>query len=136
MLLTFSVLGLLFLLKFNETKTYTFRWFAYTILSALFFTFSLSVKFVGFYSWCLGAVTICQYIWELLPTKALTNFQIGCQCLIRWCIFIGVSVGVYLTIFYVHLMILNKAGPHDSIMTSAFQVLSNCGNNFRQNLIL
>ena len=28
---------------------------------------------------------------------------------------------VYLGIFYIHLSILTKAGPHDSVMTSAFQ---------------
>ena len=32
-----------------------------------------------------------------------------------------VPVGVYLSVFYVHLSILTKAGPHDDIMTSAFQ---------------
>lgn len=32
-----------------------------------------------------------------------------------------VLIFVYLGIFYVHLSILTKAGPHDSVMTSAFQ---------------
>lgn len=122
LLLTFSLLGLLFLLKFHESKSFALSWFAYGILSALFFTFSLSVKYVGFYSWCLGAVTMCRHIWHLLPNKTLSNFQIGCQVLMRSLIFLSVSIGVYLAIFYVHLMILTKAGPHDSIMTSAFQV--------------
>lgn len=32
-----------------------------------------------------------------------------------------VITGIYLSVFYVHLSILTKAGPHDSVMTSAFQ---------------
>lgn len=32
-----------------------------------------------------------------------------------------VIASVYLSIFYVHLSVLTKAGPHDSVMTSAFQ---------------
>ena len=32
-----------------------------------------------------------------------------------------VPVAVYLAVFYVHLSVLTKAGPHDNVMTSAFQ---------------
>jgi len=33
----------------------------------------------------------------------------------------GVPAVIYLTIFYIHLAVLSRAGPHDSVMTSAFQ---------------
>jgi len=36
-------------------------------------------------------------------------------------ILLVVPVAVYLSIFYVHLSILTKTGPHDDIMTSGFQ---------------
>ena len=32
-----------------------------------------------------------------------------------------VPVAVYLAVFYAHLSVLTKAGPHDNVMTSAFQ---------------
>jgi dolichyl-phosphate-mannose-protein mannosyltransferase len=32
-----------------------------------------------------------------------------------------VPVGVYIAVFYAHLSLLTKAGPHDNVMTSAFQ---------------
>lgn len=36
-------------------------------------------------------------------------------------IFIVIPICLYMGIFYIHLNILYKAGPHDSVMTSAFQ---------------
>src|SRR5207237_139302 len=32
-----------------------------------------------------------------------------------------IPLAVYILTFYIHLSVLNKAGPHDSVMTSAFQ---------------
>jgi len=32
-----------------------------------------------------------------------------------------VPLFVYISVFYVHLRILSKTGPHDSLMSSAFQ---------------
>lgn len=44
-------------------------------------------------------------------------FQLGVYLLN----FLMIPIIVYTTIFYVHLSLLTKAGPHDNIMTSAFQ---------------
>ena len=122
MLLTFSTLALLFLLKFHESKLFALNWFGYGALSGIFFAASISVKFVGFYSCSLGAITICFYLWRLLPDRHVSNLQIAAQCFCRCLLFAAIPVAVYVGVFYVHLGILYKAGPHDSIMTSAFQV--------------
>lgn len=34
---------------------------------------------------------------------------------------LGIPVILYLLFFYVHLMLLYRSGPHDQIMSSAFQ---------------
>lgn len=94
----------------------------YGLLSAVFFTMSVSVKFVGFYSCCLGAVTIARNLWQQLPNRELSNIRLTVQVLARCLIFAAIPIGLYVGVFYVHLGILYKAGPHDSIMTSAFQV--------------
>jgi len=39
----------------------------------------------------------------------------------RLLIFVGIPLAVYVGVFYVHFKTLHRAGPHDSIMTSAFQ---------------
>lgn len=46
----------------------------------------------------------------------------GMQISFRFIVFITTPLCTYMGIFYVHFSVLNKAGPHDSIMTSAFQV--------------
>jgi dolichyl-phosphate-mannose-protein mannosyltransferase len=41
--------------------------------------------------------------------------------IIKGVILVGLPIVIYLGIFYIHLSTLYKAGPHDSVMTSAFQ---------------
>lgn len=122
MLLTFSTLALLFLLKFQQRRSFGAAWLLYGLLSAVCFTMSVSVKFVGFYSCCLGAVTIARHLWQQLPDRDVSNIRLAVQVLARFLLFAAIPVGLYVGVFYVHLGILYKAGPHDSIMTSAFQV--------------
>ena len=41
--------------------------------------------------------------------------------LARCFLLVTVPAVIYVYIFYIHLTILTKAGPHDNVMTSAFQ---------------
>lgn len=121
MLLTFSVLGLLFLLKFQESSAILAR-LKYSILSASFFTFAFSVKFAGFYSSLLGFVIGCRHLWKQLSDKTISDIRMALLVLFRIIVFTAVPLCIYVGLFYAHFSVLNKAGPHDSIMTSAFQV--------------
>nr|CAI5824722.1 unnamed protein product [Callosobruchus analis] len=121
-LLCFSLLSILFLLKFvNCKKPFNFLWFFWLILASLSLTCALSVKYVGFYSCLLGAAIILTHFWKCLPISKESDlmlcFRFFMQAFVGLCIFCV----TYLLIFYIHLNILYKAGPHDSIMTSAFQ---------------
>ncbi|KAJ6648764.1 Protein O-mannosyltransferase 1 [Pseudolycoriella hygida] len=120
MLLTFSVLGLLFLLKFQESLT-LFARLKYAILSASFYTFAFSVKFAGFYSLLLGFLIGCRHLWKLLSDKTISDIRMFFHILFRIVIFTTIPFCIYVGVFYMHFQILHKAGPHDSIMTSAFQ---------------
>lgn len=44
-----------------------------------------------------------------------------CHLLARVVALVVVPVAMYLFFFYVHLMLLYRSGPHDQIMSSAFQ---------------
>lgn len=50
-------------------------------------------------------------------------FQVSllCHFLARGLALIIIPMGLYLSFFYVHLALLYRSGPHDQIMTSAFQ---------------
>ncbi|XP_039310165.1 protein O-mannosyltransferase 1 isoform X2 [Solenopsis invicta] len=147
-LMHFSLLGLLCIVKFRKvmdrpTSASWWIWLTlgivnltcalwYKIILTIFFfifllfsimikAFLYSVKYVGFYSMILAFFLIAHDYWSLLSRKTLSNTILWIHLLLRFVVLITVIAAVYLSIFYVHLAILSKAGPHDSVMTSAFQ---------------
>lgn len=132
MLVLFSVLGLLFLLKNQEihekllhsdskhlTTYLLMLWYA--CLSAAFFTFALCVKYAAFYSCCLGIWLGCRHVWRMLSNRSISNLSIAMHVASQLILYTVIPVAIYVGVFWVHLQVLNKAGPHDSVMTSAFQ---------------
>lgn len=69
----------------------------------------------------LAFFLIARDYWSLLTRKTLSSMTLCLHLLIRLIALLAVISTVYLGIFYIHLTILSKAGPHDSVMTSAFQ---------------
>lgn len=122
MIIFFALFGLLCVIKFRQEyeNFLSFRWFFWLILSFVSLTCSLSIKYVGFYTCCLAFYILIRDFWKLLGTK-LSDAAIYLRFFIQFGVAAIVPVIVYVTVFYVHLSILYKAGPHDSIMTSAFQ---------------
>ena len=47
--------------------------------------------------------------------------QLWRHLVVRLSMLVGLPVLIYLSVFYVHLSILTKAGPHDDVMSSVFQ---------------
>lgn len=121
MLLLFSMLGILFLLQFLEVQPFVPKWWLKGTLSATFLTASLSVKYVGFYSLILAAILILRHLWKLLLIRDISDWHVLVRALVKITLFTFVTTSLYLASFYIHLSILQKAGPHDSVMTSAFQ---------------
>lgn len=58
---------------------------------------------------------------RVLPDRKISNKVLIFKAAIRFITISIISVSLYLAVFYMHLLILRKAGPHDSVMTSAFQ---------------
>ncbi|KAK9872256.1 hypothetical protein WA026_017057 [Henosepilachna vigintioctopunctata] len=122
MIMFFSLFGLLALMKFRKQtdNVYSVKWFFWLIVSFIFLTCSLSIKYVGFYSCCLALYILLRDFWSLLSSQ-LSDAVLYLRFVIQFTIVLIVPVMVYLSIFFVHLNVLYKAGPHDSVMTSAFQ---------------
>lgn len=148
-LLLFSTLGILYLLKFGEHSslpppasqqskqnaetlsainasyrkiTALIKSWWYAILSAVFLSLALCTKFVGFYSCCLAGAIVFKRFWDGLKDKSVSDAVLFMRLLFRCVIFGMLPVAIYLVVFWFHLNILHKAGPHDMVMTSAFQV--------------
>ncbi|XP_017784724.1 PREDICTED: protein O-mannosyltransferase 1 [Nicrophorus vespilloides] len=121
MLLFFSLFGILCILKFRKLDLYSLKWFTWLILAAISLTCALCIKYVGFYSCCLGLAIIARDFWKILGSKQYSDRKLLTRFTIQALVIIIIPALVYLGIFFVHLKVLYKAGPHDSIMTSAFQ---------------
>lgn len=123
MLLFFALFGILCILKFRQcySKPYSFFWFTWLILSSVSLTFALCVKYVGFYSCCLGFAILGRDFWKLLASQKISDRALFIRFVTQTLVTLFVAASVYISVFYVHLNVLYKAGPHDSIMTSAFQ---------------
>lgn len=122
-LLFFSLFGILCILKFRKyhLKLYSLYWWFWLTLAFISLTCALCVKYAGFYSCCLGLAILMRDYWKLLSDKKISDRSLFLQFIGKAIIVVVIPIIVYLSVFYAHLNVLIKAGPHDSIMTSAFQ---------------
>lgn len=123
MLIFFSLFGILSILKFKQCsdRPYSVFWFFWILTASVSLTCALSIKYVGFYTCTLAAIIILQDFWKLLTSNQISDSSLCIQFLVQTLTALAIAVCVYFGVFYVHLSTLYKAGPHDSIMTSAFQ---------------
>lgn len=88
----------------------------------IFYNILYSVKYVGLLSWLLCLWIICRDFWvNHLGDKRLSDITVFLCASLRFIITFSISLSIYFSVFFIHLIVLNKAGPHDSVMTSAFQ---------------
>lgn len=118
----FTLLSLYFYLKFkNESQnTCPVRKPLYLILAAINSSLAISIKYSSLLSYSLLLFLSTKNLWQQVKSEKNTTK------LIKNAIFIFVTVIIlpilfYLFSYYIHLAWLTKAGPHDNIMTSAFQ---------------
>lgn len=141
-LLFFSTLGIFYLLKFDDCPISSpsacsstsrhenvmrraaamLKSLFYACLAATFLTLAFCTKFSGFYSGCLACAIVFKRFWNSLKDNSTSDLMLLLHMLVRCLIFGLLPVGIYLGIFWIHLNVLYKAGPHDMVMTSAFQV--------------
>ncbi|XP_075163865.1 protein O-mannosyltransferase rt [Haematobia irritans] len=121
MLLLFCTAGLYFLLRLHRSKFLHISWFLNGFASAALLTFAFSVKYVGFFTYFLAIYLILKYLWDLLYDGTKTDLHIVLQTIAQFILFSVVPIFIYLGVFYLHLNTLYKAGPHDVVLTSAFQ---------------
>ncbi|ALC44725.1 rt [Drosophila busckii] len=121
MLLLASTVGIACLLHFQRCSLGSLRWLSTGVTAALSLACAGCIKYVGFLALVLAGYLLSRHLWQLLYDASLSNRQLWLHALSRLLIFVGIPVVVYLGVFYIHLRTLHRAGPHDSIMTSAFQ---------------
>ncbi|XP_063838561.1 protein O-mannosyltransferase 1 isoform X1 [Ostrinia nubilalis] len=79
-----------------------------------------SVKYSGIYTYFLALLIVGRQVWQQI-SHTKSGLHLALSSLWRLLVLIVLPLSIYIGVFYAHLMMLPKAGPHDSVMTSAFQ---------------
>ncbi|CAO2597970.1 Protein O-mannosyl-transferase 1 [Lemmus lemmus] len=147
LLIFFNLLAVLSYLKFFNSQThspFSLRWWLWLMLTGVSCSCSVGIKYMGMFTYLLVLSIAAVHAWNLIGDQTLSNVGACMQCLemlhrqetfplLPWqiCVFghllarvvalLVIPVFLYLLFFYVHLMLLYRSGPHDQIMSSAFQ---------------
>ncbi|XP_066436291.1 protein O-mannosyl-transferase 1 isoform X1 [Eleutherodactylus coqui] len=123
-LIFFILLAVLSYLRFNshqQTSPFSARWWLWLLLTGVSCSFAVGVKYVGLFSYLLILALAGVHSWQLLGDRKLSNVVVLCHLGARGLALLLLPVLLYLGTFYIHLSILTRSGPHDHIMSSAFQ---------------
>ncbi|XP_061707440.1 protein O-mannosyltransferase 1 [Cydia pomonella] len=89
-------------------------------ISAVSLGCCFSVKYSGLYTYYLAVFIVGRQIWQRIGDTDST-LRLLFSALWRLVVLVALPLAVYIGVFYAHLAMLPRAGPHDSVMTSAFQ---------------
>ncbi|XP_005408420.1 PREDICTED: protein O-mannosyl-transferase 1 isoform X1 [Chinchilla lanigera] len=123
-LIFFNLLAVLSYLKFfNSQKQSPFclRWWFWLMLTGVACACAVGVKYMGVFTYLLVLGVAGVHAWHLIGDRTLSNVCVFCHLLARAVALVVTPVVLYLLFFYVHLTLLYRSGPHDQIMSSAFQ---------------
>uniref|UniRef100_A0A8C1MZD8 Protein O-mannosyl-transferase 1 n=1 Tax=Cyprinus carpio TaxID=7962 RepID=A0A8C1MZD8_CYPCA len=82
---------------------------------------SALVKYMGMFTYFLLLGLTAVHTWQLIGDRTLSYVSIVVQVLVRFLALVVLPVIMYIGFFYVHLTLLYRSGPHDQMMSSAFQ---------------
>ncbi|KAL5012461.1 hypothetical protein ScPMuIL_011012 [Solemya velum] len=119
----FLCVAVLSLLKFRKLtdRQFSLQWWFWLCSMGVSSACALSTRFIGFFTALLLLYLVTKDFWKLLIDCSKSELSLVKHLLARLFLLVSVPVALYVALFYLHLRILTKAGPHDNIMTSAFQ---------------
>lgn len=120
MQLAFGLAGVLCATR--STRRHGINAAAWLLCASVLLGCCFSIKYSGFYTYILAIFLIGRQIWGWLgEPHSGSGLQLSLSTIWRMLMLTIVPFLVYISVFYLHLKLLPKAGPHDSVMTSAFQ---------------
>ncbi|CAG4998206.1 unnamed protein product [Parnassius apollo] len=94
--------------------------FVWLCIGAISLGCCFSVKYSGIYTYYLALFLVGRQMWRRVGHDE-SSLRLALSVCWRLLVLIALPLTVYIGVFYAHLTMLPKAGPHDSVMTSAFQ---------------
>uniref|UniRef100_A0ABI8AQV3 Dolichyl-phosphate-mannose--protein mannosyltransferase n=1 Tax=Felis catus TaxID=9685 RepID=A0ABI8AQV3_FELCA len=123
-LIFFNLLAVLSYLKFSNSqkqRPFSPSWWFWLTLTGVACSCAVGVKYVGVFTYLLVLAVAGVHAWHLIGDRSLSNVSVLCHLLARAAALLVVPAAMYLLFFYVHLSLVYRSGPHDQIMSSAFQ---------------
>uniref|UniRef100_A0A1A7WML2 Protein O-mannosyl-transferase 1 n=1 Tax=Iconisemion striatum TaxID=60296 RepID=A0A1A7WML2_9TELE len=120
-LIFFILLAFFSYLRFHNALNTSWSRYSWLLLSGISCAASVGVKYMGVFSYLLLLGVACVHTWSLIGDRAVSHLSVFVQCVCRVVCLMVVPVLLYVFWFYIHLSLLNRSGPHDQLMSSAFQ---------------
>ncbi|XP_007942533.1 protein O-mannosyl-transferase 1 [Orycteropus afer afer] len=123
-LIFFNLLSVLSYLKFSNLQKhspFSLSWWFWLTVTGVACSCTVGVKYTGVFTYLLLLSVAAVHAWHLIGDQTLSNVCVFCHLLARAVALLVLPMLMYLLFFYVHLILLYRSGPHDQIMSSAFQ---------------
>uniref|UniRef100_A0A8C0Q4K1 Dolichyl-phosphate-mannose--protein mannosyltransferase n=1 Tax=Canis lupus familiaris TaxID=9615 RepID=A0A8C0Q4K1_CANLF len=123
-LIFFNLLAVLSYLKFSNSqkhRPFSLSWWFWLMLTGVACSCAVGVKYMGIFTYLLVLAVASVHAWHLIGDQTLSNVCVLCHLLARAAALLVIPTLMYLLFFYVHLILVYRSGPHDQIMSSAFQ---------------
>ncbi|XP_021508838.1 protein O-mannosyl-transferase 2 [Meriones unguiculatus] len=122
-LMFFIMAAMLCMVKYNSCadRPFSAPWWFWLSLTGISLAGALGVKFVGLFIIVQVGLNTISDLWHLFGDLSLSLVTVGKHLTARILCLIVLPLVLYVTIFAVHVMVLNKSGPGDGFFSSAFQ---------------
>ncbi|XP_032764100.1 protein O-mannosyl-transferase 2 [Rattus rattus] len=122
-LMFFIMAAMLSMVKYNSfaNRPFSAPWWFWLSLTGISLAGALGVKFVGLFIIVQVGLNTISDLWHLFGDLSLSLVTVGKHLTARILCLIVLPLVLYVTIFAVHVMVLNKSGPGDGFFSSAFQ---------------
>ncbi|XP_029018976.1 protein O-mannosyl-transferase 1 isoform X2 [Betta splendens] len=120
-LIFFMLLAFFSYLHFHNSTSSPWSKYGWLLLSGTSCAAAVGVKYMGLFSYVLLLGMASLHMWTLIGERSVSHLNVFVHCVCRVVCLVVVPVLLYVFWFYVHLSLLNRSGPHDQLMSSAFQ---------------
>ncbi|XP_015249301.1 PREDICTED: protein O-mannosyl-transferase 1 isoform X3 [Cyprinodon variegatus] len=121
LLIFFMLLAFFSYLRFHNSPSRSWSRFCWLLLSGVSCSAAVGVKYMGLSSYLLLLGLASVHSWRQMGNRAVGHLSVFIHCVLKVLCLLVVPVLLYVFWFYVHLSILQHSGPHDQLMSSAFQ---------------
>ncbi|KAM4616140.1 protein O-mannosyl-transferase 1 isoform 2-T2 [Polymixia lowei] len=120
-LIFFLLLSFFSYLRFHNSPSSSWSRYCWLLLTGASCAGAVGVKYMGLFSYLLLLGVASLHTWQLIGDRAVSHACVCVECVCRCVCLVVVPVLLYVLWFYAHLSLLHRSGPHDQLMSSAFQ---------------